>query len=1051
MTIDIVLLLLQYHQTMPDVSYKKVKYPDFFQQQIIILNMMKIFVILFILFTPHLTFSQSNDTDSTRLKLSSSLTHIYRGTMLRPGRVTVDSIALNDRKKSIELHTNLTLSYLPMREKLVHLIHDSIRYYLPLQQKRYRISVFSDQQEISHLIPNHFRSKQRDRNRLISHKVKIPLVTNISAPAGSFGKGLQNNHIALWQSHGWYYEQKLGRWEWQRARIFQTVEDLYTQSYVLPFLVPMLENAGVNVLLPRERDYNTNELIIDNDRSSNGSEYSETNGRERWHESDSAGFANTKEAYLDGENPFRMGRARQTKTVSKGAASVATWRADIPEKGDYGVYVSYQTVKHSSDDALYSVYHAGGRTDFHLNQQMGGGTWIFLGYFSFEKGNDHKITLSNKSRRAGRIVIADAVKIGGGMGNIARMPHPAGFESENTKSSDSLIRRETHISKISYTPEISGYPRYTEGARYWMQWAGVPDSIYNRTEGKNDYTDDYASRGVWVNWLAGGSPVLPKAEGLNIPLDLAFAFHTDAGTFRGDSIVGTLGIYMTHHNNEQFENGRSRWASRDLSELIMEEIVSDIRRAFEPDWTRRHLWNRSYAEARIPNVPTMLLELLSHQNFADMRYGLDPSFRFTVSRSIYKGMLRFLATQYNRPYVVQPLPVKNFSLLFSDETEVELRWQPTIDASEPTAIPTQYIVYSRINGGGFDNGVLVNSNNYTATLRKDDIYSFRVVAVNDGGKSFPSEILSVCRRSDQKGEVLIVNGFTRVSAPHSFTASGDSIAGFAGSVDNGVPYIADHHFIGQQHEFRRVIPWMDDDASGFGDSNANYETTRIAGNSFDYPSLHGEAFAAAGYSFVSCAASTVEEGTVRMTDFETVDWILGKQREWRMARGAKPPRFKTFSKRQQEAVTTFCNNGGNIIVSGAFVGTDLWENPYATADDREWAQHTLKYKWRNNNGAVTGRIKAVASPFSAINGDYNYYHELNSESYVVENPDAIEPADENAFTVFRYSENNLSAGILYQGDHYNSCILGFPIEAIKGQENRKKLIKGIMEAISEKR
>ena len=1008
---------------------------------------------LFIPFLFFIQFSFAQEIDKSNLNelLSASLSAIYHDTMLRPGRVTVDSIALNDRHQSIELHTNLTLSYLPMREKLVHLIYDSIRYYLPPQQKRYHISVFSDQQEISHLIPNRFRSKHKDKNRLIRHKVQTPLVTNISAPAGSFGKGLQNNHIALWQSHGWYYEQKLGRWEWQRARIFQTVEDLYTQSYVLPFLVPMLENAGANVLLPRERDYNTLELIIDNEGSSGGSAYSETNGRERWQESDSAGFAHPNKVYTDGENPFRMGSARQIKSVSRGTVSVATWRADIPEKGNYGVYVSYLTVKQSSDDAHYTVYHAGGKTDLLVNQQMGGGTWIFLGYFDFEEGRSHLITLTNKSRRSGKIVTADAVKIGGGMGNIARMPHPAGFESENTKRSDSLIRRETLISEISYTPEISGYPRYTEGARYWMQWAGVPDSIYNRTEGKNDYTDDYASRGVWVNWLAGGSPVLPKAEGLNIPLDLAFAFHTDAGTFRGDTIVGTLGIYMTHHNNEQFENGRSRWASRDLTELIMEEIVSDIRRSFEPDWTRRHLWNRSYAEARIPNVPTMLLELLSHQNFADMRYGLDPSFRFTVSRSIYKGMLRFLATQYNRPYVVQPLPVKDFSLLFSDETEVELRWQPITDASEPTAIPAQYIVYTRINGGGFDNGVLVNSNNYRRKIEKDAVYSFRVAALNEGGKSFPSETLSACRRSDQKGEVLIVNGFTRVSAPHSFTTPGDSIAGFAGSVDNGVPYIADHHFIGQQHEFRRVIPWMDDDAPGFGDSNANYETTRIAGNSFDYPYTHGAAFAAAGYSFVSCAASTVEEGTVRMNDFETVDWILGKQREWRIARGAKPPRFKTFSKRQQEAVATFCNNGGNIIVSGAFVGTDLWDNPYATSADREWAEHTLRFKWRNNNGAVTGRIKAVASPFSAIEGDYNYYHELNSESYVVENPDAIEPADEKAFTVYRYSENNLSAGILYQGELYNSCILGFPIEAIKGEENRNRLIKGIMETISESR
>ena len=1008
--------------------------------------MRKSVFIICILALTYSSFSQNPADDSLKQKLNISLTNIYKEVMLRPGRVTVDSIAINERKKSIEFYTNLSLSYLPMREQTVQLVYDSVRFHLPANRRNYRISVFSDKQEISHLIPNYFRSKQKDKNRTIVHKVRTPLVTNISDPAVSFGKGLQNNHIALWQSHGWYYEQKLGRWEWQRARIFQTVEDLYTQSYVLPFLVPMLENAGANVLLPRERDYNTTELIIDQDGNSDDSAYSETNGREAWRNTDSAGFANPKGVYLDGENPFRMGRTRQTKTVSKGAESVATWIPDIPEKGKYGVYVSYQTVKSSSDDARYSVYHAGGKTDFLVNQQMGGGTWIFLGYFDFEEGTSHRITLSNKSSRAGRIITADAVKIGGGMGNIARMPHPEGFESENTKSSDSLVQKETLVSKINYSPEISGYPRYAEGARYWMQWAGVPDTVYNRTEGKNDYTDDYAGRGMWVNWLAGGSSVLPKKKGLNIPLDLAFAFHTDAGTFWGDTIVGTLGIYMTHHNDERFENGRSRWASRDLSELIMEEITNDLRRDFEPDWTRRHLWNRSYAEARIPNVPTMLLELLSHQNFADMRYGLDPSFRFTVSRSIYKGMLRFLATQYNRPYVVQPLPVKDFSALFTGDTEVELQWQPTADPGESSAVPTRYIVYSRINGGGFDNGVLVDTNSHKIRIRKEDIYSFRVAAMNEGGISFPSEILSVCRKSDQKGEVLIVNGFTRVSAPFSFTTSEDSIAGFVGSVDNGVPYIADHHFIGQMHEFRRIIPWMDDDASGFGDSNADYETTEVAGNNFDYPFIHGQAFAEAGYSFVSSSAKAIENKSVSLQSYKIVDWILGKQREWSIARGAKPPRFKTFSKPNQETIADYCNNGGNIIVSGAFVGTDLWDNPYATKADREWAQQTLKYKWRNNNGAVTGQIKAVPSPFLPIQGNYKYYNELNSESYVVEHPDAIEPADENAFTVFRYSENNLSAGILFKGEKYNTCILSFPIEAINGQENRNKLVKSITES-----
>lgn len=1002
----------------------------------------------FILIISYSSFSQNPADDSLRKKLSSSLTNIYKETMLGPGRVTVDSIAADRRKRTVEVYTNLSLSYMPMREHTVQQIRDSIRLFLPPDQNKYRIHVFTDTQEISELIPNRYRTTfKKDKRRIIAHNVKTPLKTNFSVPVQTFTKGLSGNHIALWQSHGWYYEQKLGRWEWQRARIFQTVEDLYTQSYVLPFLVPMLENAGANVLLPRERDYNKTELIIDNDGNTNGATYNETNGKERWRNTDSAGFANPKEIYLDGENPFKMGTARQTKTVTRGAETVAEWRPDIPEKDTYGVYVSYQSLKNSTEDALYSVYHAGGKTDFRINQTMGGGTWIFLGYFAFDKGKNHRITLSNISRKAGRILTADAVKIGGGMGNIARLPHPEGFEKENTKSSDTdTVKENTKPFTIHYEPEISGYPRYTEGARYWLQWAGAPDSIYNRSESRNDYTDDYQSRGFWVNYIAGGSSVLPKSGGLHIPVDLALAFHTDAGTTMNDSIIGTLGIYMTHHNNEQFDNGKSRWASRDLTESVMEEITSDIRREFEPDWTRRHMWNRSYSEARVPNVPTMLLELLSHQNFADMRYGLDPSFRFTVSRAIYKGILKFIAAQYNRPYVVQPLPVQNISAVFSDETKVELRWEDIPDPVEPSALATKYILYTRVNGGGFDNGTIVYKNTHIFDIEKDTLYSFKVTAVNDGGESFPSEILSVYRKSNEKGVALIVNGFTRVSAPFSFSTS-DSIAGFVGRIDNGVPYISEHQFIGHMHEYRRVIPWMDDDASGFGDSGANYEAYGIAGNTFDYPLTHGQAFAEAGYSFVSSSAGAIENKSVSLQSYKIVDWILGKQREWSVARGAKSPQFKTFSGPNQEAVTDYCNNGGNIIVSGSFVGTDLWDNPFAVKKDREWAENTLKYTWRNNFGAVTGKIKTVPSPFPSINGNYQYYNELNSESYVVENPDAIEPIEDQAFTVFRYTENNLSAGTFYKGDIYHTCILGFPIESVKGQVNRNRLIKGILEAM----
>lgn len=1009
--------------------------------------MRKLVLSLFILFI--LSAVGQNTVPQLKEQLSLPLATIYLQSMKQSAKIKIDSVDINDQNKTIEIFAGLPLSYMPMREETVNSIYDSIRNYLPHQQKEYALSVFTDQQEITNLIPNfHRQTFRKDRNRAHLNKVSAPLTKNISTPISSFTKGLDNNHIAMWQSHGWYYEQKLSRWEWQRARIFQTVEDIYTQSYVVPFLLPMLENAGANVLLPRERDYNKTEIIVDNNKTINSTSlYREVNKKETWQNSTLPGFAHTKEYYLDGENPFRSGTARQIESITEGSESLVEWIPNVPKKDKYGVYVSYQSFDNSTERAHYKVYHAGGETNYLVNQKMGGGTWIFLGYFTFEKDKNHRVVLSNKTSKGGEIVTADAVKIGGGMGNIARLPHHDGFEKENAKSSEQLSSQEKTLANIEFIPEISGYPRYTEAARYWLQWAGTPDSIYNLSKSKNDYTDDYQSRGYWVNYIAGGSSVLPKSEGLKIPIDIAFAFHTDAGTTMDNSIIGTLGIYMTHHNNEKFENGTSRWASRDLTELIMDEITNDIRADYEPDWTRRHLWNRSYSEARVPNVPTMLLELLSHQNLADMRYGLDPSFRFTVSRSIYKGMLKFIASQYNRDYVVQPLPVDNFSTEFSGDTQVELKWKETLDDKEPTAKPTKYIVYTRIGDNDFDNGFVVTQNHVKIAIEKDKLYSFKVAAVNDGGISFPSEILSAYRNSKEKGTVLIVNGFTRTSAPFSFTTT-DSLAGFVGREDNGIPYISEHQFIGQMHEFRRRIPWMDDDAAGFGDSDANYETSAIAGNSFDYPAIHGKGFAEAGYSFVSTSAKAVEHRTILLSNnYKIVDWILGKQREWSIARGVMMAKHKTFTKAHQQIITDYCNNGGNMIVSGAFVGTDLWDNPFSDDADKKWAESTLKYKWRNNYGAITGRVKSVASPFKSFTGDYNYYHELNSESYVVENPDAIEPVGDNAYTVYRYTENNLSAGTFYKGDRYNTCILGFPIESVKEESKRNELIKGIAEAM----
>ena len=102
---------------------------------------------------------------------------------------------------------------------------------------------------------------------------------------------------------------------------------------------------------------------------------------------------------------------------------------------------------------------------------MGGGTWIYLGHFDFEGGREARVELSNLAREKGRTVTADAVKIGGGYGNMARRVSPSRIESDPA------------LAAIDYIAQTSGYPRFTEAARYWLHWAGFRASVYSPTQG----------------------------------------------------------------------------------------------------------------------------------------------------------------------------------------------------------------------------------------------------------------------------------------------------------------------------------------------------------------------------------------------------------------------------------------------------------------------------------------------------------------------------------------------------------------------------------------
>ncbi len=704
----------------------------------------------------------------------------YKADNNLPRNTKIELINADYESRIINIDFSRDFSFIPLREDNVKKIYSEVKTLFGEQFSDYDFVISSMKYPIEELIPNYYRTDENkiDDSRLPKQSAdkRIPVVQNLSKKYNA-ANGLDKMNILLWQSHGWYYDNKEKRWEWQRPRIFQTIEDLLPTSFTIPYLIPMLENSGANVFVPRERDVQLNEVIVDNDFNGDNSYIEKSTGNNQWRNSELPGFGMKEKIIRGNKNLFTLGTSKYILSSSEETASVY-WRPDIPETGEYAVYISYLSSLENVGDAKYIVHHLGGTTEFSVNQKIGGSTWIYLGTFKFKQGryDNQGVVLTNKSSEPNKVISADAVRFGGGMG---------------------IVEREG---------QISARPKFMEGARYWLQYAGMPDTIvYNLNNDLDDYKDDYQSRAEYGNYLYGvpfGPNKKRNEKGLGIPIDVSLSWHTDAGTTRNDTVIGTLMIYSIPGMDSLhiFPDSVSRLANRDLSDIVQTQIVQDLRFKYDSAWTRRQLMNSFYSEAARPNFPSMLLELLSHQNFFDMKFALDPRFKFDASRAIYKGILKFLSNQYNFDYVVQPLPVTNFSAELTNEGKVHLKWKSKQDELEPTANPEKYIVYTKLNDGGFDNGKLVTTNQLIIdNIEEGKIYNFKVTAVNKGGESFPSEILSVCWLGENSKIALIVNGFDRVSPAASFESK--TFSGFTDFIDEGVPYKYDLGYSGTAIQF----------------------------------------------------------------------------------------------------------------------------------------------------------------------------------------------------------------------------------------------------------
>ena len=915
-----------------------------------------------------------------------------------------NKIVVNKSSRKVVIYANEAFAGQAFTPEVVDTIYRDIRKLLPSSLKKYRIEVVYDGRTIDERVPSLYRGKGADKNRLWGslRYDGAPWVQNVSRPY-AISSGLYGRHLALWQSHGRVFSADKGVWQWQRPSLFCTVEDLFTQSIVVPFLMPMLENAGAVVYTPRERDWQPECVIVDNDSCHGASRYREENGSGfKWREYN-VGYADAQEVYRDGEDPFVMGTSRFITSSSDGRnRAEAMWCPAIPKDGEYAVYVAYRSFENSVTDALYKVVHSGGTTSFKVNQAMGGGTWVYLGTFRFKAGDDSMgVVLSNESEVKG-IVSADAVRFGGGTGVVAR-------------GDEGLT---------------SGLPRYLEAARYNLQTGGFPSEVYSSFEGKSDYRDDILCRGNAVNYLTGGSVFNPDTMGLKVPLELSFGFHSDAGYDADDNVVGSLGVVTTRFNGDTLGSGRSRAISRDAVSYLLNSVQEDITARYGSTWPVRGILDRNYGETRVPYVPSVIFESLSHQNFMDMAYGHNPDFKFTIARAVYKSLLKHLCFVNGVKYVVQPLPVSHFSMSLSpDSKAVTLRWRPVDDPQEPTAKAKRFVVYTRRGDAGFDNGVVVDGNSAVLPVEKGVLYGFKVAALNDGGESLPSEVLSMYLADQEKGRVLVVNGFHRLSGPQA--VSTPQTAGFDMEYDPGVPYMYSPEYCGVQLDHSRAAIGFED---GLGLSDDRYEGVLVAGNTFDYPAVHGASLAANGISFVSCGSEAVMSGAVKLGDYKAVDLILGveKQGEQGSYLGYNRP-YKTFPKELQDKLRAYCSSGGNLFVSGAFVASDMTK----TNADRAFVRDVLRcdYGGSVDELSETGIVGNVSRVFRIPRA-------VNEECYAVSRPDILVPLDD-AFVSFVFEGCRESAGVAYAGD-YRVLSTSFPFEAVRGVEARNELMGAVM-------
>jgi len=519
---------------------------------------------------------------------------------------------------------------------------------------------------------------------------------------------LSGRTVYVSAGHGWIWNDYVDDWRTQRPPYplppyeGPIIEDHNNGEAVDQYLLWYLWNAGATVIPVRERDMNPAEKVADNDGSEPETGYAEDG------------------VWATSSYPGYLGRTyRYTTTVAASPTATAVWTAIIPADGEYAVYAWYRQGPNRAPDARYTVHHAGGQTEVVVNQRAHGNTWHYLGTYGFRGGEVATVTLSNLSAYPGTVVVADAVRFGGG-------------------TFDSLDGIET----------VATFPPN-------KPWWEVAAFYYVQRMGMDQPPNDVVARPIYARWEHAGT----GEDAVYV------SWHTNGYSGYQDDYRGTISII---HNGEWLPVTPGSEALRDA---IHAELVRDIQEGWDPTWPGykrsmnlgelRELWD----DDPTVRMPGTLIEIAYHDNPSDTDALKEPTFEMLVARAIYQGIVKYFAQRDGVELTLLPEPPTHLAVQNVGGGRVRLSWHasPTDTLGLVGDPATGYRVYTSTDGIGWSNGIPVTGTTaYTlAGLSPGQLLFVRVTGTNDGGESFPTETLAV-RVGDDAG-VLLVDGFDRLN------------------------------------------------------------------------------------------------------------------------------------------------------------------------------------------------------------------------------------------------------------------------------------------------